>query len=213
MLHCLKLFLGVLEFGDVGKGSKHAINRFRIRSNQRLRINRESMLNRVTPVFIRSFVIGAGLALSFVIATLAGWNVWMPLGARLFHTDTATVTSVTLQFFFFCGFFLRLFRLPRQARLGLFDRSRSFFSALTGFLGAAVRNNRRNFASGFADRLCGGNECAVFRLLRFVLLFVCHSLILTAIQALRAIQNAVSPDEPRNARRQSGKHLSAVRIC
>jgi hypothetical protein len=110
----------------------------------------------------------------------------------------------------FCGFFLRLFRLPRQARLGLFDRSRSFFSALTGFLGAAVRNNRRNFASGFADRLCGGNECAVFRLLRFVLLFVCHSLILTAIQALRAIQNAVSPDEPRNARRPV---LTPVRDC
>jgi hypothetical protein len=63
-------------------------------------------LRLIRNIFIRSFVIGAGLALLFAIATLAGWNVWMPLGARLFHTDTATVTSVTLQFFVGLRFFL-----------------------------------------------------------------------------------------------------------
>ena len=63
-------------------------------------------LRLIRNIFIRSFVIGAGLALFFAVATLAGWNVWMPLGARLFHTDTATVTLVTLQFFVGLRFFL-----------------------------------------------------------------------------------------------------------
>jgi len=63
-------------------------------------------LRLIRNIFIRSFVIGAGLGLVFAIATLAGWNVWMPLGARLFHTDAATVTSVTLQFFVGLRFFL-----------------------------------------------------------------------------------------------------------
>ena len=53
-------------------------------------------LRLIRNIFIRSFVIGAGLGLVFAIATLAGWNVWMPLGARLFHTDAAIVASVTV---------------------------------------------------------------------------------------------------------------------
>jgi hypothetical protein len=63
-------------------------------------------LRLIRNIFIRSFVIGAGFALLFAIATLAGWNTWMPLGARLFHTDIATITSVTLQFFIGLRFFL-----------------------------------------------------------------------------------------------------------
>jgi hypothetical protein len=63
-------------------------------------------LRLIRNILIRSFVIGAGLGLLFAIATLAGWTVWMPLAASLFHTDAATVTSVTLQFFVGLRFFL-----------------------------------------------------------------------------------------------------------
>jgi hypothetical protein len=63
-------------------------------------------LRLIRNILIRSFVIGAGLGLLFAIATLAGWNVWMPLAASLFQTDAATVTSVTLQFFVGLRFFL-----------------------------------------------------------------------------------------------------------
>jgi len=57
-------------------------------------------------VFLRTFLVGAGIGLLFAVATLAGWNLWMPLGARLFHTDEATVTVATLQFFVALRFFL-----------------------------------------------------------------------------------------------------------
>ena len=63
-------------------------------------------LRLVRNIFIRIFVIGALIGVLFAIATLAGWNLWIPLAARLFHTDTATVTSVTLQFFVGLRFFL-----------------------------------------------------------------------------------------------------------
>jgi putative Mn2+ efflux pump MntP len=63
-------------------------------------------LRLVRNIFIRIFVIGALFGVLFAIATLAGWNLWIPLAARLFHTDTATMTSVTLQFFVGVRFFL-----------------------------------------------------------------------------------------------------------
>ena len=63
-------------------------------------------LRLVRNIFIRIFVIGALIGVLFAIATLAGWNLWIPLAARLFHTDIATVTSVTLQFFVGLRFFL-----------------------------------------------------------------------------------------------------------
>jgi len=63
-------------------------------------------LRLIRNIFVRAFVIGAGFGVLFAIATLAGWNLWMPLGARLFHTDTATMASVTLQFFAGLRFFL-----------------------------------------------------------------------------------------------------------
>ncbi len=63
-------------------------------------------LRLVRNIFVRIFVIGAGFGVLFAIATLAGWNLWMPLAARLFHTDAATVTLVILQFFTGLRFFL-----------------------------------------------------------------------------------------------------------
>lgn len=63
-------------------------------------------LRLVRNIFIRIFVIGALFGVLFAIATLAGWNLWISLAARLFHTDTATVTLVTLQFFVGLRFFL-----------------------------------------------------------------------------------------------------------
>ena len=63
-------------------------------------------LRLVRNVLIRSFVVGVGFGLLFAIVTLAAWDTWMPLGARLFHTDTAALTAVTLQFFVALRFFL-----------------------------------------------------------------------------------------------------------
>lgn len=63
-------------------------------------------LRLIRNIFLRAFVVGAGFAVLFAIATLGGWDLWMPLGARLFHTDTATLASVTLQFFVGLRFFL-----------------------------------------------------------------------------------------------------------
>jgi len=60
----------------------------------------------VRNVFLRTFLVSAGVGLFFVVLTFAGWNVWMPLGERLFHTDEATITTVTIQFFVALRFFL-----------------------------------------------------------------------------------------------------------
>jgi hypothetical protein len=57
-------------------------------------------------VFLRSFVVGAVLALLSVIVTMGGWNTWMPFAARLFHTDPLTLALVVLQFFVGLRFFL-----------------------------------------------------------------------------------------------------------
>ena len=57
-------------------------------------------------VFLRSFVIGACIGLLIDIATIVGWDTVMPLVIRLFHTDAATLTTLTLYFFTALRFFL-----------------------------------------------------------------------------------------------------------
>ena len=57
-------------------------------------------------IFLRSFVIGGGFAFGTEIVTIAGWDTLMPLAIRLFHTDAATLTRLTLYFFTALRFFL-----------------------------------------------------------------------------------------------------------
>lgn len=42
--------------------------------------------------FIRSFLVGAALAFVSAAVTMAGWNAWMPIAARFFHTDSVILT-------------------------------------------------------------------------------------------------------------------------
>ena len=60
----------------------------------------------VRNVFLRCFVIGVGLGLLSAIVAIGGWDVWTPLAIRLFHTDSAALTAITLRFFTELRFFL-----------------------------------------------------------------------------------------------------------
>ena len=57
-------------------------------------------------IFLRSFVIGAGFAFLTGVVAITGWDALMPLAIRLFHTDAATLTPLTLYFFTALRFFL-----------------------------------------------------------------------------------------------------------
>jgi hypothetical protein len=57
-------------------------------------------------IFLRAFVVGAGIGLLFAILTFVAWDAGMSFATRFFHTDAATMTPIALQFFAQLRFFV-----------------------------------------------------------------------------------------------------------
>lgn len=57
-------------------------------------------------VLFRCFVVGFGLALFFGGILAVGWEAWISLAARWFHTTEAVLTPVFLNFLVAIRFFL-----------------------------------------------------------------------------------------------------------
>ena len=68
-------------------------------------------LRLIRNILLRSFVIGVGLAVIFLILTFAGWQWWMPIATGLFHTQESTISPLVLGFFINLRFFLLFFLL------------------------------------------------------------------------------------------------------
>ncbi len=63
-------------------------------------------LRLIRDILLRSFVIGAVIALVFGLVTIIGWTTWADMAGRWFHTDSATLTQLVLSFFMSVRFFL-----------------------------------------------------------------------------------------------------------
>jgi hypothetical protein len=59
-------------------------------------------------IFLRTFLVGAGIGGLMAIATIVFWDAGMSFTTHLFHVDVTTATPILLDFFgklrFLCGF-------------------------------------------------------------------------------------------------------------
>jgi hypothetical protein len=69
------------------------------------------LLRLLRNILLRSVVIGVVFALILGVLTIAGWQTWIGLTMRWFHTDEATLTPLVLKFFIDIRFFLLFFLL------------------------------------------------------------------------------------------------------
>ena len=63
-------------------------------------------LRLVRNILLRSFVVGFVIALVLGLVTMIGWTTWMGWASEWFHTDSATLMPLVLQFFVQIRFFL-----------------------------------------------------------------------------------------------------------
>ncbi len=62
-------------------------------------------------ILLRWFVVGVMLALMLGLVTICAWDWWTTMAGTWFHTDTATMTPIVLEFFVDLRFFLLFFVL------------------------------------------------------------------------------------------------------
>jgi H+/Cl- antiporter ClcA len=63
-------------------------------------------LRLVRNIVLRSFAIGAAIAVLQVIATLVFWNFWISVASAWWHTDEAHLSSLALNYYTQLRFFL-----------------------------------------------------------------------------------------------------------